>query len=182
VTAQRLLVDTGVIWSFAAADALDVLTLAGGGSVDAPEAVRVELGLNVRTEPMLAKALTHSKITWVDLEVELGERGAALNTAIEGIRSTFVRPGDSAFKHLGESHILLLAERIPDRWTVCFEDRDARRFADAKSLPLKTTFDLLRDAFDAGAKCDDVLRLYAMMLACGRRLPVGMSHEDLCTS
>jgi predicted nucleic acid-binding protein len=98
------------------------------------------------------------------------------------VRVAFVQPGDSSLKHLGEAHMLLLAQQRPEPWTVCFEDRDARRFAEERQLPLLTTFELLRAGFDSGTKCDEILRVYQTMLDAGRRLPKGKGRDDLCVS
>ena len=76
--------------------------------------------------------------------------------------------------------MLLLAQRLPERWTVCFEDRDARRFAEANGLPMLTTIDLLRMAFDSGTRCDEIMPTYNEMLTEGRRLPKGLTRDELC--
>ena len=75
-------------------------------------------------------AANHRNIVWLQLEQELGDTSAAIIDAVETVGSAFVQPSDSNLKHLGEAHMLLMAERLRNRWTMCFEDRDARRFAE----------------------------------------------------
>jgi hypothetical protein len=93
MSGRRLPVDTGVIWSFAVVDALDLLVAVGGGSIDAVEVVRNELRHNsVReSEPRLLEAANHPNITWLQLEDVLGEDGTVVLNAVELVRNTFVQ-------------------------------------------------------------------------------------------
>lgn len=175
-----LLLDAGVIWSFAVADGLALLETA---SVDldltATFTVRNELGRNMRHEPAL-RAAVQWPIRWFHEHEELEEAETEVKKRIERTRLSFAVPGDGATKHLGESGMIEVARQSQEEWILAFEDGDARRRCDALGLDYVDTIELLRWGHQEGIDCNQVVAAYQSMLAAGRLLPVGLTADDLC--
>lgn len=173
--AERIAIDTNVLWSFAVVDRLDLLEVRFSDRLVWTDAVREEVRRNAAREASLRNVLAAS---W------LGEPHSFVTAdlmPISVIRGILADPGDHEAMHLGEAESIHLLETRCIGGLLFTDDRAAVDLAQRRGIKTMTTLQALQDCHAMGEiGCPAAWELMQQMESVGRSVRAPMRHTQVC--
>jgi predicted nucleic acid-binding protein len=168
-----IVADAGPLWTFAVADALDLLAMRLSGRVAWTTAVHREIERNCASVPELKEVLA---APWLPEPVDLATLGMA-EEALH-LRDRFADPGDHRLKHLGEAESIVYA-RHKGADTFLTQDGAAAERARFEQIRTLWVDEVLCELVAFGDAPVTEVWTIAQRMQAAERLPLSFTRSEL---